>query len=134
MQPLIGVNNTVLGIVAIVTLLAVWTSFVLQHSAGTLYLYIVFPIYFWHQTMSRAGGSFSYLTSCMTRNTSSKLLAKISLGVVVIMALQSMVVRLTLRSPSYLPKLWIIGRLHPQIPLECWVCDHRRFVANTLLA
>ncbi|KAF7789089.1 hypothetical protein EIP86_000022 [Pleurotus ostreatoroseus] len=112
MQPLVGANTTILNIIATVTLIAVWTSFVLQHSTGTLYLYVVFPIYFWHQTMSRAGGSFSYLTSCITRITSSKLSAKIAFGVVVIMALQSMVAGYTHRS------LWsagfvIIGVLWP---------------------
>ena len=101
MQPLVGANTVALNIAAIVVLLAVWSLFALQHSAGTLYLYVLFPVYFWHQTISRTGGSFSDLANCMAQNTLSKLFAKISLGALVVIALQSMVVRLTVCSPSY---------------------------------
>ena len=54
-------NTFILDLIAVLTLATFWCSFVFQHSPATLYLYIVFPIYFWREAVARSGGSIASL-------------------------------------------------------------------------
>ena len=92
-----------LNVFAALVLAGFWFSFVLQHSSATLYLYIIFPVYFWHQAIERAGGSLgSSMTIPSKRKgkgsnkafgTARGVAAIVVRGLLVVAALLSMVVR-----------------------------------------
>lgn len=86
-QPLEDVQF--LDIFSVSCLLVSYLLFALQHTPWTLYLYAVFPVYFWRDAVARLGGSVT--RTFMTAPPST--LGKIFAGVIaVVAALESMVV------------------------------------------
>ncbi|EKM52856.1 uncharacterized protein PHACADRAFT_212064 [Phanerochaete carnosa HHB-10118-sp] len=89
-----------IDIFSVSCLLVSYLLFALQHTPWTLYLYAVFPVYFWHEAVARCGGSVTrtFLTA------PPKILGKIFVGMcVVVAALESMVLGYTHRS------VWSVG-------------------------
>ncbi|GJE95619.1 GPI ethanolamine phosphate transferase 1 [Phanerochaete sordida] len=92
-QPLEDVQF--LDIFSVSCLLVSYLLFALQHTPWTLYLYVVFPVYFWRDAVARLGGSVT--RTFMTAPPST--LGKIFAGVIaVVAALESMVLGYTHRS------------------------------------
>ncbi|KAI0084356.1 Phosphatidylinositolglycan class N-domain-containing protein [Irpex rosettiformis] len=54
-------HHLLINVASAITFIVSCSFFWLQHSPATLYLYIVFPIYFWHQSLSRLADYFDYL-------------------------------------------------------------------------
>ena len=84
-------NRAPLNAFALAVLIGFWAAFRFQHSSATLYIYIVFPVYFWREAISRAGGSLDETAQARTIRFGGglKLVAR---GVLVIAALLGMVV------------------------------------------
>ena len=80
-------RNSLIDIVAVSMLTVFWASFAAQKSRFTLYLYIIFPIYFWHQALSRSLGRLSWLFSGASYG------GLLMQGIAVVVALEGMVVR-----------------------------------------
>ena len=86
-QPLKDIRT--LDIIAALTLVSFWCSFMVQHSAGTLYIYIVFPVYFWHQAIARAGRSVELFVKDWEAlfKRSWKAVVQVALAVVVLLSM-----------------------------------------------
>ena len=67
-----------------------WAVFMKQRSPWTFYIYILFPCYFWDQIFVRAG---ALLLSYVERRSAKSVVSPIMRGILVFVALQSMVVR-----------------------------------------
>ncbi|KAJ3554357.1 hypothetical protein NM688_g3151 [Phlebia brevispora] len=130
-RPLDTPKLSMLNLVAFFTLAAVWCSFVFQHSAGTLYLYVIFPIYFWHQAIARAGGSMAAMADKWGKAVYlSDGLPMLLRGIGAVAALQSMVAGYTHRS------IWSVGFVFIGVlwPFFFWHSDmfarHRTLCAS----
>ncbi|KZT00391.1 alkaline phosphatase-like protein [Laetiporus sulphureus 93-53] len=121
-------QSSALDVIAAVVLAGFWSLFTLQRSPWTFYLYICFPTYFWHQTISRAwtplleyikGGS-------MHISTARNILAQVCL---IVGALESMVIGYTHR------QIWSAGFVVIGIiwPLAFWSSELRSRHAVLLL-
>ena len=84
-------GSPAISLLSVSTLLAFWALFALQKSAWTLYIYVVFPVYFWHRIIEQSGELISFWRrwELTTPLAGSKLAIG---GVLVVAALQSMVV------------------------------------------
>ncbi|CAL1697714.1 unnamed protein product [Somion occarium] len=91
-----------IDLVAAVTLCAFWTLFILQKSRGSFYLYIIFPVYFWHQAIRRFGSNVDQLRKLVSTTHLSGLFVR---GGLVVVTLEGMVLAYTHRS------IWSIGFL-----------------------
>ena len=54
-------QHLLINITTVIALVSSYTFFWLQHTPATLYLYVIFPIYFWHQSLSRLADYFDHL-------------------------------------------------------------------------
>lgn len=87
-------GSPVISLLSVSTLLAFWALFALQKSAWTLYIYIVFPIFFWHRIIEQTGELISFWRRL--EHTTPLAGSKLAVGgVLVVAALQSMVVRVS---------------------------------------
>ncbi|KAK7680798.1 hypothetical protein QCA50_016106 [Cerrena zonata] len=90
-------RGNIVDILAVSLLVIFWTLFAVQKAKFTLYLYVVFPIYFWRQALNRSIGQLSTLFSGISY---VDLIVK---GIVVITTLEGMVLAYTHRS------IWSVG-------------------------
>lgn len=79
-------RGNIVDILAISLLVIFWALFAVQKAKFTLYLYLVFPIYFWRQALNRSIGQLSTLFSGISYVDS------IVKGIAVITTLEGMVV------------------------------------------
>ncbi|ETW77491.1 ATP exporter [Heterobasidion irregulare TC 32-1] len=95
-------GSPLIFLLSVSTLLAFWALFALQKSAWTLYIYIVFPVYFWHRIIEQTGELISFWRRL--EHTTPLAGSKLAIGgVLVVAALQSMVLGYTHRA------IWSVG-------------------------
>ncbi|EMD35215.1 hypothetical protein CERSUDRAFT_107194 [Gelatoporia subvermispora B] len=105
-----------------------WGLFALQRSPATFYLYICFPVYFWHQAVHR--GAYLLKQDRKGRPRLADLARVLFRGGLVVSALQSMVAGYTHRS------IWSVGFVIMGVawPLLFWPSDirgqHRRLLLS----
>ena len=82
--------NTTISGVALVVLGASWTLFAIQKYPSTFYVYVVFPCYFWRETLVASSGPLLDLYHSGKLRGGMRLIPRV---IMVIVGLQSMVVR-----------------------------------------
>ncbi|KAH9915518.1 Phosphatidylinositolglycan class N-domain-containing protein [Fomitopsis serialis] len=113
-------QSVVLDATALTSLVTFWAAFAKQRSPWTFYLYICFPVYFWHQALFRAKDPLRrYLRN--SNNCVSDVLRLSVRGLAVVLALQSMVIGYT-RREVWSAGFLVIGVLWPVLftPKGLW--------------
>ena len=84
-------RSRTIDIIAVVVLLASFGLFAAQHSRSTLYVYAVFPVFFWHQAITRSVG---YVMSLLRGELKSQLFSWTGLAYIIlaVLSLEGMVV------------------------------------------
>lgn len=92
LPPVKSSQHLLVNTATIITLVTSYAFFFLQHSPGTFYLYVAFPIYFWHQSLSRLA---DYIDHLLDTNQSGLLAPNDGLAYTIfsVIALEGMVVR-----------------------------------------
>ncbi|KAF8885809.1 Phosphatidylinositolglycan class N-domain-containing protein [Infundibulicybe gibba] len=96
-------SNNYINFSAIATLVVFWVMFAIQKSSWMFYVYISFPVYFWHQFTTQVMPVFRYWLS--SPNQSIEILPALSRIGLTVVFLQGMVVAYTHRS------IWSVGFL-----------------------
>ncbi|KAI0790171.1 PigN-domain-containing protein [Irpex lacteus] len=102
LPPVKSSQHLLVNTATIITLVTSYAFFFLQHSPGTFYLYVAFPIYFWHQSLSRLA---DYIDHLLDTNQSGLLAPNDGLAYTIfsVIALEGMVAGYTYRP------IWSIG-------------------------
>ncbi|KAI0684219.1 Phosphatidylinositolglycan class N-domain-containing protein [Cytidiella melzeri] len=123
-------RHSLIDTTAVITLVVSYGFFWLQHSPSTMYLYVVFPVYFWHQALSRLADYFDKLMDTGKPGPVLPMSGFVYTGLA-ILALEGMVVAYTHRSVwsagfAVIGILWPIfwpaqGRSENRKLLAAWV-------------
>lgn len=84
-------RSPILDMAALSCLATFWAAFAKQHSPLTFYLYICFPVYFWHQSLLRSQGTIQRYFKNMNHRPVD-LVRMLARGLCVVGALEAMAV------------------------------------------
>lgn len=84
-------RSLILDVAAVSCLATFWAAFAKQHSPLTFYVYICFPVYFWHQSLLRSQGVLRKFYKDVSQHPSN-LLRFLFRGLGVVGALEAMAV------------------------------------------
>ncbi|KAI0724812.1 alkaline phosphatase-like protein [Fomitopsis betulina] len=89
-------RSPILDMAALSCLATFWAAFAKQHSPLTFYLYICFPVYFWHQSLLRSQGTIQRYFKNMNHRPVD-LVRMLARGLCVVGALEAMAIGYTYR-------------------------------------